>query len=262
MTIAKGPDDCDRILDNLPLATALAHRDNGNQMKLYARGFLIGGKEGEGDNAVYYLNNHLQFKVLYNVDAKSDQARIVGFEVQPFSVEHIYEGSSQDLGNSTELKTCNPDKDIYVSASSSAGRQRIESGAEVVFTYGVTFENSSIPWSSRWDAYLMMVDDQVHWFSIVNSVMIVLFLSGMVAMIMLRTLHRDIAAYNEMQTAEEAIEESGWKLVSSMSRRHFSRSLSCLPRYRCVEMFFVHPLNRLCSRHTWAWGRRFWVCLL
>jgi len=32
-------------------------------------------------------------------------------------------------------------------------------------------------------------------------------------MIMLRTLHKDIASYNEMQTLEEAQEESGWKLV-------------------------------------------------
>ena len=34
--------------------------------------------------------------------------------------------------------------------------------------------------------------------SILNSVVIVLFLSGMVAMIMLRTLHKDIARYNQM----------------------------------------------------------------
>lgn len=31
-----------------------------------------------------------------------------------------------------------------------------------------------------------------------NSLVIVLFLSGMVAMIMLRTLHKDIAQYNQM----------------------------------------------------------------
>ena len=43
--------------------------------------------------------------------------------------------------------------------------------------------------------------------------MIVLFLTGVVAMIMLRTLHKDISSYNEMQTLEEAQEESGWKLV-------------------------------------------------
>jgi transmembrane 9 superfamily protein 2/4 len=35
----------------------------------------------------------------------------------------------------------------------------------------------------------------------------------MVAMILLRTLHRDIAKYNELATAEEQAEETGWKLV-------------------------------------------------
>ncbi len=39
---------------------------------------------------------------------------------------------------------------------------------------------SDIRWASRWDTYLLMMDDQIHWFSIINSVMIVLFLSGMV----------------------------------------------------------------------------------
>ena len=35
---------------------------------------------------------------------------------------------------------------------------------------------------------------QVHWFSILNSFMIVLFLSGLIAMIMIRTLRRDFQA--------------------------------------------------------------------
>lgn len=43
--------------------------------------------------------------------------------------------------------------------------------------------------------------------------MIVLFLTGVVAMIMLRTLRKDISTYNEIQTLEEAQEETGWKLV-------------------------------------------------
>jgi transmembrane 9 superfamily protein 2/4 len=59
-----------------------------------------------------------------------------------------------------------------------------------------------------------MTDDQIHWFSIINSVMIVLFLSGMVAMIMVRTLYKDISKYNQLDTQEEAAEETGWKLVS------------------------------------------------
>lgn len=56
-------------------------------------------------------------------------------------------------------------------------------------------------------------DDEIHVFAILNSILIVLFLSGVVAMILLRTLRKDISTYNEMQTLEEAQEESGWKLV-------------------------------------------------
>jgi len=42
--------------------------------------------------------------------------------------------------------------------------------------------------------------------------MIVLFLTGMVAMIMMRTLRADVVRYNSMDPNEEA-EETGWKLV-------------------------------------------------
>jgi transmembrane 9 superfamily protein 2/4 len=74
-------------------------------------------------------------------------------------------------------------------------------------------QESDIRWASRWDTYLLMTDDQIHWFSIINSLMIVLFLSGMVAMIMLRTLYRDITKYNQLDVQEDAQEETGWKLV-------------------------------------------------
>merc|ERR550537_237762 len=84
---------------------------------------------------------------------------------------------------------------------------------EITFTYDVRWTSSDIRWASRWDNYLKMAGGQIHWFSILNSLMIMLFLSGMVAMILLRTLHRDITKYNELATAEEAAEETGWKLV-------------------------------------------------
>ena len=68
--------------------------------------------------------------------------------------------------------------------------------------------------SQRWDVFLRGdPHDEIHYFSIVNSMMIVLFLTGVVAVIMLRTVRHDISSYNEMQTLEEAQEESGWKLV-------------------------------------------------
>jgi len=56
---------------------------------------------------------------------------------------------------------------------------------------------------------------QVHWFSIVNSLLIVLFLTAMIAMILIRNLHRDIMRYNRVPTDEEKAEEreeTGWKV--------------------------------------------------
>ena len=46
-----------------------------------------------------------------------------------------------------------------------------------------------------------MPHTNIQWFSILNSLVIVVFLSGMVAMIMLRTLHKDIARYNQIDNA-------------------------------------------------------------
>ena len=51
-------------------------------------------------------------------------------------------------------------------------------GEQLAFTYDVLFKPSDIKWASRWDTYLQMTDDQIHWFSIINSLMIVLFLTG------------------------------------------------------------------------------------
>lgn len=45
------------------------------------------------------------------------------------------------------------------------------------------------------------VPDRVHWFSIVNSILIVVFLAFMVAMILVRTLNKDISKYNKVATA-------------------------------------------------------------
>jgi transmembrane 9 superfamily protein 2/4 len=73
--------------------------------------------------------------------------------------------------------------------------QQVSKSDEVLFTYDVRWEYSDVKWASRWDVYLYATDEQIHWFSIINSLMIVLFLSGMLAMIMTRTLLRDLRQY-------------------------------------------------------------------
>lgn len=199
------------ILDNLPAAMVKYREEAGESLKMYEMGFPIGFKastEEEGA-AKHFINNHLRFTILYHKDIETDLARIVGFEVQPTSVHHEYK--EWDPVN-PQLETCSEARHP-LDAGSSLAPQMVETGSEIVFSYDVLFRASDIKWASRWDTYLLMTDDQIHWFSIINSLMIVLFLTGMVAMIMMRTLRRDISQYNELETAEEAQEETGWKLV-------------------------------------------------
>ena len=63
--------------------------------------------------------------------------------------------------------------------------------------------------------YLHVQDTQIHWFSIVNSVVVVFFLSGIITMIIIRTLRRDIAKYNMADDdIEESIEETGDQIIN------------------------------------------------
>ncbi|CAA6666154.1 unnamed protein product [Spirodela intermedia] len=217
------------ILDNLPVAVARQRRD-GIHAKSYEHGFRVGFKGSPASkDEKYYINNHLSFKVMFHEDQESGTARIVGFEVFPLRV-----------------------------VPNSLARQEVDAEKEVVFTYDVTFETSEIKWASRWDTYLLMNDDQIHWFSIINSLMIVLFLSGMVAMIMMRTLYKDIANYNQLETQEEAQEETGWKLVhGDVFRPPVNSGLLCVYVGTGVQFFamtlvtmifallgFLSPSNR------------------
>ncbi len=63
---------------------------------------------------------------------------------------------------------------------------------QVAWTYSVVWKKSSAKWNTRWDIFLKEEgDDQIHWFSIINSLMIVVFLTGIVAVIMLKTVSAD-----------------------------------------------------------------------
>jgi len=99
--------------------------------------------------------------------------------------------------------------------------QPVKEGEKIVYTYDVSWEVSDIKWVSRWDAYLRMPRGTVHWFSILNSVLVVLVLSGVVAVIMLRTIRRDLAKYEELilNETENGVRspeaEAGWKALKS-----------------------------------------------
>lgn len=241
------------ILDNLPLVMPIKRPDL--DTTVYQHGFHVGlkGQYAGSKEEKHFIHNHLTFTVKFHKDPQTDAARVVGFEVKPFSVKHEYDG---DWNGKNRLTTCDPHAKRTVTSSDSP--QEVEDKKEIIFTYDVEFEESDIKWASRWDTYLLMADDQIHWFSIVNSLMIVLFLSGMVAMIMLRTLYRDISKYNQLETQEEAQEETGWKLVhGDVFRPPINSDLLCVYVGTGVQFFgmtgvtmtfavlgFLSPSNR------------------
>lgn len=242
------------ILDNLPLVVPIKRNDQDSTV--YQLGFHVGlkGQYSGSKEEKYFIHNHLAFTVKFHRDVLTESARIVGFEVKPFSVKHELDGKWDE--QKTRLTTCDPHAKHTVMNNNSP--QEVEENKEIIFTYDVDFQESDVKWASRWDAYLLMNDDQIHWFSIVNSLMIVLFLSGMVAMIMLRTLYRDIAKYNELETQEEAQEETGWKLVhGDVFRPPVNSDLLCVYVGTGVQFFgmilvtmifailgFLSPSNR------------------
>lgn len=213
------------IVDNLP-ATTKFYTDttdadeDGNPIFYphYEKGFPLGYVGGvdnwdlPGKSGDVYINNHVRLTIQYHEETTFEGYRVVGFEVEPFSIQHQLDGAY--AGSKTKLKTCSP---LNLVGQGNRQPQAINlggKGTSVVWTYDVRWEPSDVKWASRWDTYLKMTDSQIHWFSIFNSIMIVLFLSGMVAMIMMRTLHRDLRRYNEIELSEEEQqEETGWKLI-------------------------------------------------
>jgi transmembrane 9 superfamily protein 2/4 len=205
-------------LDQLPILM------RSKELNYAVRGYPIGFQAPPSftgkDRDEFYLYNHLKFTITFQEDASSfDGVRVTGFDVHPVSYQHSAAPDDvKEVNSETRISTCNsPRAPAVHNEPSSYLPLRVGPTGEsldVLYSYEVEWIASELPWADRWDVYLIgSPDDDIHYFAIVNSLMIVLFLTGAIATIMIRTLRKDIAGYNEMQTLEEAQEETGWKLV-------------------------------------------------
>ncbi|KAL8482509.1 hypothetical protein ACS0TY_027991 [Phlomoides rotata] len=100
------------------------------------------------------------------------------------------------------------------------GAKPLEEGRVLEMTYSVKFVPTNTSFARRFDVYLdyPFFEHQIHWFSVFNSFMMVIFLTGLVSMILMRTLRNDYAKYaredDDLESLERDVsEESGWKLV-------------------------------------------------
>ncbi|CAI9270274.1 unnamed protein product [Lactuca saligna] len=96
----------------------------------------------------------------------------------------------------------------------------LDVGKTLDMTYSVKWIETNITFARRFDVYLdyHFFEHQIHWFSIFNSFMTVIFLTGLVSMILIRTLRNDYAKYaredDDLESLERYVsDESGWKLV-------------------------------------------------
>ncbi|KAG5179866.1 putative endomembrane protein 70-like protein [Tribonema minus] len=91
-------------------------------------------------------------------------------------------------------------------------------GAELEFSFEVSWTATTKSFEDRFNRYLDydFFEHQIHWFSIFNSFMMVIFLCGLVALILLRTLRNDFAKYTRDEQVRRRfaqLQESGWKQV-------------------------------------------------
>ncbi|OZJ05864.1 hypothetical protein BZG36_00936 [Bifiguratus adelaidae] len=155
---------------------------NSYMYQMYIDDLPIYGNVGEYDKSTdqAYLFTHQDFTFAYNGD------RII----------HV------------ELKTGNK-----VALNTDATPLNIQ------FTYTVKWTPTDKPFDKRFESYLDadFFEHKIHWFSILNSFLMVLFLSGLVSVILLRTLRRDYARYDKEEgfgdLDHDLGDDYGWKQV-------------------------------------------------
>ncbi|KAI8923882.1 hypothetical protein BC831DRAFT_551805 [Entophlyctis helioformis] len=182
------------ILDDLPGATAKASVGGPVTEKRYDVGFPLGfHNERTGELNIY---NHLLLNIIYQ--QAPGGILILGFEVYPKSVKHIDGQCPLNVDTGVTMPMTLP-----------------ETGMTLEWSYSVRWQpDAQLKWAHRWDMYLSTNSNRVHWYSIINSIVMLLILSGAVAYILLRTLTRDITFYNsEQEVLETAGESVGWKAL-------------------------------------------------
>jgi transmembrane 9 superfamily protein 2/4 len=187
--------DVQLSLDGLP-----AHVKTPNGHNIH--GYPLGSKliNEAFDKTSYLLNNHVKLTIEYNErDAAPGFVRIVGFSVKPISIAHDTKNLSNTCGNGPvrnkreTLLYLKPDKD-------NKGR-----ALPVVYSYEVQWEKTDMAWTDRWDTFLLanVADSTGHYMSVLNFVMMVIFLTSCIAII-----YKDLGV-----DANEEDDDYGWKMV-------------------------------------------------
>jgi transmembrane 9 superfamily protein 2/4 len=128
-----------------------------------------------GSDGLHYINNHLRIEVGYRPTSSGNH--IVGFLVDPISFDHARAplecAKGLDANSPGTAGTLPPSRasccPFRAHFSHEDFPQQVEGPVTIKFTYDVFWEESSIPWTHRWDIYMSAsVGDSIHWYSIIN----------------------------------------------------------------------------------------------
>eukprot|EP00761_Pharyngomonas_kirbyi_P012383 gb/GECH01012410.1/.p1 GENE.gb/GECH01012410.1/~~gb/GECH01012410.1/.p1 ORF type:complete len:582 (+),score=48.68 gb/GECH01012410.1/:1-1746(+) len=88
----------------------------------------------------------------------------------------------------------------------------LQEGMPLVFSYSVQWHGSNLDYHNRFSPYLdnKFFEHKIHWFSIFNAFMMVVFLAGLVVLILIRTLRGDLTRYAQ-EADDDLLDETGWK---------------------------------------------------
>lgn len=202
------------IVDNLPGATSFVTVDKSR--KYYASGFKMGYEEMDLTTGQprYFLNNHVTLVIRWHKapgkDGKHGRKVIVGFEVYTKSIEAenrdasglppgmrgIHPGLELTMARNSTNTTLTRDESSYV--------VEVANGAEdtltIPYTYSIYYrEEEKVEWGSRWDLYFVNQEEssKIHWFAIINSVVISGLLTTVVAVIFTRTIRGDLKGFKD-----------------------------------------------------------------
>nr|XP_016505253.1 PREDICTED: transmembrane 9 superfamily member 2-like isoform X2 [Nicotiana tabacum] len=88
---------------------------------------------------------------------------------------------------------------------------------DVDFMYSVKWKETTTPFEKRMEKYSQSSSLphhlEIHWFSIINSCVTVLLLTGFLATILMRVLKNDFVKYAHDEEAADDQEETGWKYI-------------------------------------------------
>lgn len=136
---------------------------------------------------------------------------IVGDMDEANNVYYLWTHKKFDIGY-------NGDRIVYINLTSE-NKVALDQATKIKFTYEVNWKQSSVAFEDRFNKYLdpNFFQHSIHWFSIFNSFMMVIFLVGLVSMILMRTLRKDYARYSKDDDLEDLErdlgDEYGWKQV-------------------------------------------------